>query len=115
MVGIGAFAQAFTGFGFSLVSAPFLLAAYEAPLGLQLNLVLSVALNAGLVMVGRRDVAVRSLIRLLFPATLATVGVGTVLRHADSDVYTLVGGSLCLAGTIVIWSGVSGRRPHGRI
>lgn len=115
MVGLGAFAQALTGFGFSLVSAPFLLAAYEAPLGLQLNILLSVALNVGLVAAGRRDVDVRSVIGLLVPATVATVAVGVMLRHTDSRVFTIVGGSVCLAGTLLIWSGLSVGRPHGRV
>src|SRR5689334_22694217 len=115
MVGLGAFAQALTGFGFSLVSAPFLLAAYEAPLGLQLNILLSVALNVGLVAAGRRDVDVRSVIGLLVPATVATVAVGVLLRHTGCRVFTIVGGSVCLVGTLLIWSGLSVGRPHGRV
>ncbi len=115
MVALGAFAQALTGFGFSLVSAPFLLAAYAAPLGLQLNIVLSVVLNIGLVATGRRDVDVRSVARLFVPAMVATIVVGVMLRHTDSRVFTVVGGSVCLAGTLLIWSGFSAGRPHGRV
>ncbi|MGH9281688.1 MAG: TSUP family transporter, partial [Acidimicrobiales bacterium] len=42
---LGSVAQATTGFGFSLIAAPFLVAAYEVPDGVQLNLLLSMAVN----------------------------------------------------------------------
>jgi uncharacterized membrane protein YfcA len=114
MVGLGAAIQAITGFGFSLVSAPFLIAAYHARLGIEINLVLSVALNIVLVVVNRRSVRVRSALGLLAPAAVATVAVGLLLKSSAGNAWSITAGSLCLAGTLVLWSGATIPGLHGR-
>jgi uncharacterized protein len=113
MVAVGAVAQATTGFGFSLVSAPFLIAAYRAPLGVQLNLVLSVIINVGLLVRGRHQADVRRALVLLVPAALATVVVGAVIRNVDHGPLTIVAGVVCLVGTAALASGVTFHRLEG--
>jgi uncharacterized protein len=113
MVGVGSAVQAVTGFGFSLVSAPFLIAAYHAPLGIQINLVLSVILNIFLVTANRRSVRGRSALALLVPAAIATVAVGLAVRNSEGTAWTIAAGLLCLAGTLVVWSGASFPRLRG--
>jgi uncharacterized membrane protein YfcA len=111
----GAVAQAVTGFGFSLVCAPFLVAAYGAPAGVQLNLVLSVGLNLVLLAGGRRHLDGRSAVRLLVPAVVATVVVGLLIRGSDTDGLTVVAGVLCFVGVVAVARGRSIRRITGRV
>jgi uncharacterized membrane protein YfcA len=109
----GAVAQAVTGFGFSLVSAPFLVAAYGAPAGVQLNLVLSIGLNLVLLVGGRRHLDARAAGRLLGPAVVATLLVGSLIRGSRDDRLTVAAGLLCLAGVVAVWRGRTLRRITG--
>jgi uncharacterized membrane protein YfcA len=109
----GAVAQAVTGFGFSLVSAPFLVAAYGAPTGVQLNLLLSSAVNVLLLAGGHRGLDRRAAIRLLVPAVVATVVVGALIRGSQDDRLTVVAGLLCLVGVIAVARGRTRRRITG--
>lgn len=107
----GAVAQALTGFGFSLVSAPFLVAAYDAPAGVQLNVAISVLVNIVLLLGARSHVQWRTTGRLLAPAAVATVGVGLLLQGRDGGAVTVVAGVLCLAGVVA----VARNRPVARL
>jgi uncharacterized membrane protein YfcA len=111
---VGAVAQAVTGFGFSLVSAPFLVAAYGAPDGVQLNLVLSSGLNVLLVAYGWRHLERRAVVRLLVPAAVATVAVGALVRGSRSDGLTVLAGVLCLLGVAAVARGRTLHRLTGR-
>ena len=112
-VGVGAAAQALTGFGFSLVSAPFLIAAASAPKGVQWNLVLSAGLNLVLLLGAYRNVRWAEVGRLLVPAVVATVGAGLLARHADHHVLTVAAGSVCLVATLLVATGWRPDRPPG--
>lgn len=101
-VGVGAAAQALTGFGFSLVSAPFLIAAATAPRGVQWNLVLSAGLNVVLLAGAFRRVRWADVGRLLVPAVAATVGVGLLARHANHRALTVAAGAVCLVATLLV-------------
>jgi hypothetical protein len=114
MVAVGAVAQATTGFGFSLVAAPFLIAAYHAPEGVQLNLVLSTVLNIGLLLRGHREADARAALTLLAPAAVATVAIGVIVRNVDKDPLTIVAGAICLAATAALAAGVTIERLHTR-
>ena len=117
-VGLGAVSQATTGFGFSLVCAPFLVAAYRAPAGIQLNLVLSVAVNIALLARERRHADARAAALLLVPAGVATFAVGAVVRAAHgshASVLTVVAGVLCLAGVVAVASGRHSHHVTGRV
>ena len=109
----GSVAQAVTGFGFSLVSAPFLVAAYDAPAGVQINMVISLVVNVALLAVGWRHTDRRAAVRLLVPAVLATVALGLLVRGADTDGLTVVSGALCLIGVIVVGRGRTFHRLRG--
>lgn len=109
----GAVAQAVTGFGFSLVTAPFLVAAYGAPEGVQVNLVLSVGLNLLLLVSGRHHLDARAAGRLLAPAVVATVLVGALIRGSDTDAVTVAAGLLCLGGVAAVARGRLLRRLTG--
>jgi uncharacterized protein len=112
---LGSISQAATGFGFSLVCSPFLVAAYGAPRGVQLSLTLSIALNAVLLALGRGHVAWRKAGVLLVPAVVATVGVGWLVRDADRSTLTTVSGAICLAGVVAIASGARTTWLHGPV
>ena len=123
-VALGAVSQAITGFGFSLVSAPFLIAAYRAPGGVQLNLVLSVAVNVALLTRERRHADVRSAALLMVPAGVATFAVGAVVRSSQAshglhaphrDPLTIAAGALCLAGAVAVASGIRSHRAAGAV
>jgi uncharacterized membrane protein YfcA len=105
----GAVAQAVTGFGFSLVCAPFLVAAYGVPDGVQLNLVVSGVVNVLLVSTGWRRAERRAGVRLLVPAILATVAVGAIVRGSQSDALTVIAGVLCLVAVAAV---ARGRTSH---
>lgn len=106
-------AQAVTGFGFSLVSAPFLIAAVSAPRGVEWNLVLSAGLNLVLLARSFRHVRWPDAWRLLAPALVATVGVGLIARNADRGPLTVAAGVLCLAATFLVAAVRQRARPPG--
>jgi uncharacterized membrane protein YfcA len=112
-VGAGAVAQAVTGFGFSLVSAPFLVAAATAPRGVEWNLVLSAGLNLVLLARGWKLVRWPEVARLLVPAVVATAGVGYLARRADHSALTVAAGVLCLLATALAATGWRRRRRPG--
>jgi hypothetical protein len=110
---LGSISQATTGFGFSLVSAPFLVAAYGAPAGVQLNIVLSIVLNVLLVATGWRTVDRRAVGRLLAPAAVATLLIGPIIKGRDTDGLTVAAGVLCLVGVGMVTRSWTHRRLTG--
>lgn len=113
-VAVGVAAQAVTGFGFSLVSAPFLIAAYRAPAGVQLNLVLSMAVNVAVLAREHRHVDGRSAALLLAPALVAVVPAAYAARRLSSGVLTVAAGVVCLLAVAALASGTGLRRGTGR-
>lgn len=113
-VALGAVAQFATGFGFSLVCAPFLIAAYRAPTGVQLNLVLSVVINLALLAREHRGIDFRAAGLLLVPAMMATVPVGYVVRHSPPGPLTVVAGLICLVGVVALARGREFPSVRGR-
>jgi uncharacterized membrane protein YfcA len=108
---LGVVAQTVTGFGFSLVSAPFLVAAYDAPAGVQLNVTISMLVNLALIATAHRRVQWAAVGRLFVPAAIATVGVGLLVRDTRSGAVTVAAGALCLAGV----AAVARNRPVRRL
>ncbi|MGH8972393.1 MAG: sulfite exporter TauE/SafE family protein [Acidimicrobiia bacterium] len=113
-VAVGAVVQWATGFGFSLVCAPFLIAAYKAPTGVQLNLVLSVVVNLALLTREHRRIDYRAVGLLLVPAMVAAVPAAYVVRHARTGPLTVVAGLICLAGVVALARGRELRGLAGR-
>jgi uncharacterized membrane protein YfcA len=113
-VAAGVAAQALTGFGFSLVSAPFLVAAYRAPTGVQLNLVLSMAVNLAVLAREHRRVDGRAAALLLAPALLAVIPAAYAARRVSSGSLTVTAGVVCLLAVAFLARGSGLRRGSGR-
>jgi uncharacterized protein len=113
-VAVGVAAQALTGFGFSLVSAPFLVAAYRAPTGVQLNLVLSLAVNLAVLAREHRHVDRRAAGLLMGPALVAVLPAAYAARRLSSASMTVAAGVVCLLAVGVLARGRALRRGRGR-
>jgi uncharacterized membrane protein YfcA len=107
----GSIASVVAGFGFALVCSPFLVAAYGAPEGVQINLLVSGILSVLLLATGWEHLDRASTLRLLVPAGVASVALGIPLRGAETDVLSAVAGGLCLIGVAVVAFG----RPLHRV
>jgi len=112
-VAAGVVAQAVTGFGFSLVGAPFLIAAYRAPGGVQLNLVLSAAVNVAVLARDHRHADARAAALLLAPAVVAVLPAAYVVRRVPRGPLTVVAGAVCLSAVAVLATGRRFRRGSG--
>jgi uncharacterized membrane protein YfcA len=104
---LGALSQATTGFGFSLIAAPFLLAAYEVPDGVQLNLVLSLAVNLAVLARTYREADLRAAGLLTVPGVLVTVAAGAAVRAATPETWAVAAGLVCLVACGAVARGVS--------
>jgi uncharacterized membrane protein YfcA len=109
-VAVGVAAQAVTGFGFSLVSAPFLIAAYRAPTGVQLNLLLSMAVNLAVLSREHRHADRRAALLLLAPALVAIIPAAYAVRRLSPGPLTVAAGLVCLAAVAALAAG--GRLPR---
>lgn len=112
-VAAGVAAQALTGFGFSLVGAPFLVAAYQAPTGVQLNLVLSMAVNLAVLAREHRHADGRAAGLLLVPAFVAVIPAAFVARRVSQGSLTVTAGVFCLLAVAVLARGSELRRGRG--
>jgi uncharacterized membrane protein YfcA len=112
-VAVGVAAQAVTGFGFSLVSAPFLIAAYRAPTGVQLNLLLSMAVNLAVLAREHRHVDGRAAGLLLAPALVAVIPAAYAVRRLPTGLLTVAAGLVCLAAVAALAAGGRSRRGSG--
>jgi len=113
-VAVGVAAQAITGFGFSLVCAPFLIAAYRAPTGVQLNLVLSLTVNVVVLAREHRHADPRAAALLLAPALVAIVPAAYAVHRLSPGPLTVAAGIACLAATVVLAAGTHLPRLTGR-
>ena len=93
---LGALSQATTGFGFSLIAAPFLLAAYKVPDGVQLNLLLSMAVNLAVLAGTFRSADLRAAGLLTGPGVVVTLAAGAAVQAASPDTWAVVAGLVCL-------------------
>lgn len=106
-VALGVLTQTATGFGFSLLAAPFLIAAYQAPTGVQIAVVLSVFVNLAVLARQHRGADWRAASLLLVPAVVAALPIGYVVGRSDPDTATLIAGVVCL---VAVAGMVGGRR-----
>ncbi|WP_406088871.1 TSUP family transporter [Streptomyces sp. NBC_01013] len=115
-VSVGAFAQAATGMGFSLVAAPALVAVLGPHRGVPTVLLLAVLASALPLSQGRRHARLRDAGRLLVPALLGMPVVAWLLRGTDTRVLAVATGCGVLAGVALLARGVRSpflRRPAG--
>jgi len=111
-VAAGAATQAVTGLGFSLVSAPFLIALAGPRDGVRLNLVLSVVINVVYLLPERAHARGGDAGRLLLPAAVTTVLTAVVVRTAPTDPLAVVAGSVTVAAAALLLAGARVRQPH---
>jgi uncharacterized membrane protein YfcA len=114
-VAAGAVAQAVTGLGFSLVSAPLLIALEGPRDGVRLNLVLSALINVVLLVPQRHEVRTRDAVRLIVPAAIVTPLAAWGARRADTDVLLVAAGLLTVASAGVLIAGVQLRRSSSTV
>jgi uncharacterized membrane protein YfcA len=114
-VAAGAVAQAVTGLGFSLVSAPLLIALEGPRDGVRLNLVLSALINVVLLVPQRREVRTRDAVRLIVPAAMVTPLAAWVARRADTDALLVAAGVLTVASAGALVAGAQLRRSSATV
>ncbi|MEU2508381.1 TSUP family transporter [Streptomyces sp. NPDC007863] len=115
-VAVGAFAQAATGMGFSLVAAPALVALLGPQRGVPTVLLLAVLASLLPLSRGRRHARLRDAGRLLVPALLGMPVAAWLLRGVDTRVLAVATGCAVLVGVALLARGVRSpflRRPAG--
>ncbi|HEX2849198.1 MAG TPA: TSUP family transporter, partial [Acidimicrobiales bacterium] len=112
-VAAGAVSQGVTGLGFSLVCAPFLIAALGPRDGVRTALVLSSVLNVVLIARDHRRVLVREGLSLLVPAVVATPLLAWGLSHVRGAVLTVAAGVLTIVSAGVLASGARWHLARG--
>jgi len=105
-VALGAVAQGITGLGFSLVSAPFLIAWLGPREGVRVALVLSTVLNVALLARTHRHVLVREGSLLLVPAVAATPFLAWGARRVDGRVLAVTAGTVTFFAAVALLVGV---------
>lgn len=108
-IAAGAFAQGATGMGFSLVSAPVLIAAHGQAAGVSLVVVLAAA--SSIVPLARdwRHAQMRSISGVLLVTLLATPLVAWLLRGVDPTILAIGGGIGVIVGVVLLASGLRSR------
>ncbi|MGW4999752.1 TSUP family transporter [Streptomyces hydrogenans] len=115
-VAVGAFAQAATGMGFSLVAAPALVALLGPQRGVPTVLLLAVLASVLPLSRGWRHARPRDAGRLLVPALLGMPVAAWLVRGVDTRVLAVATGCAVLAGVALLGRGVRWpllRRPAG--
>lgn len=113
-VGAGALAQMVTGIGFSLVSAPVLIAVLGPRHGVREALVLSTLVNTAILARDHRRVMVGRGLSLLIPAMVVTPFVAWGSRHVDGRVLAASAGVLTVVSAAAIGAGLRFHRATGR-
>lgn len=112
-VALGAVAQGVTGLGFSLVSAPILIAVLGPREGVRTALVLSTFLNVALLLRTHRAVLVRPGAVLLVPAVATTPFLAYASRRIDGRALTIAAGALTILSAAALASGLRWARGTG--
>lgn len=112
-VAAGAFAQAISGLGFSLVAAPIAVAALGARDGVRLCVLLSIALNAVLLARDPRGVRWRPVALILVTAVLGAVATEAVADGLSGDATSLAAGIAIVVGVVLLASGRRAVRLRG--
>jgi uncharacterized membrane protein YfcA len=104
-VAVGALVQGITGIGFSLVSAPFLIALVGVHDGVRVSLVLGSVLNIALLGAEHRHVRAGDAALLFVPAAIVTPFVAIAIKHAPSGPLAVAGGLLTIAAAAAVARG----------
>ena len=113
-VAVGALAQAVTGIGFALVCGPFLVAALGPRYGVPVVIVLSLPLNAAMLLRELRSVRWRSALLLLLPALAVLPLAAYAVHRLSGPVGTVLAGVATLLAALGLAAGFRLRRGAGR-
>jgi uncharacterized membrane protein YfcA len=111
-VAAGAVVQAITGLGFSLVSAPLLIALAGSRDGVRINLILSAVINVAYLIPERTTARVGDVARLIVPAAVTTVATAFVVHRIDEDPLAIAAGVITVAAALALLVGIRVRQPH---
>lgn len=114
IVAVGAGAQAVTGLGFSLVSAPVFVLVLGPADGVRLVNMCSVVSSGVGAATLRRGIDVRRAAGLLLPAVVVTPLVAWVVHRTDSDLLSVLAGLVTLMSVAALAFGLRARRWRGR-
>ncbi|MEK8172214.1 hypothetical protein NKH77_31865 [Streptomyces sp. M19] len=92
-VAAGAASQTVAGFGFALVSAPFLIATVGPHTGVRMVITLSCLISLMLLVRTWRRARARDAVLLALPGVVLAVPLALLVRHLDQDVLTVTAGS----------------------
>ena len=110
----GAAAQAVTGFGFSLVTVPFLLLLVGPLHAVRLVNILAVAMNVVMLIPEHRALDLGNAVRLLVPAVVVTPVAAYVVHRTDQALLSVVVGAAVLACAFLLASGRRAESLRGR-
>ena len=110
----GAAAQAVTGFGFSLVTVPFLVLLIGPLHAVRLVNVLAVGINVLMLSREHRDLDLRNAVRLLLPAVAVTPVAAFAVHRTDPALLSIIVGAAVLACAFLLASGRRAERLRGR-
>ena len=110
----GAVAQAVSGVGFGLVCGPLLVAALGPRDGVRLSVLLSMAVNLGVLAWAHREVAWSRLPLLLTAAGLSTPLLAWALTPLPARTLQVLAGATALAGALALAVGLSWPAARGR-
>lgn len=113
-VAAGAATQAVVGIGFSLVSAPFLVAVLGAHEGVRTAILLSALLNLAMYARHRADARPGDVGWMLGPAVLATPLLALAVRRLPGRTLEVLAGTAVLVAVALLASGVRVSRARGR-
>jgi uncharacterized membrane protein YfcA len=113
-VAAGSFAQVVTGFGFSLVCAPVLVAATGAASGVRLANTLALVLNVAVLTREWRHARLRAALALLVPAVAVTAPVAYVVHRSDPELLSVTAGVVTIVATVALARGLQVARLRGR-
>jgi uncharacterized protein len=111
---VGTLAQSVSGIGFALVCGPLLVAALGPQDGVRLSVLLSLLLNAVLLVRLWREVEVRTTLLLLLPAALTTPLWAVLATRLPERAAAAAAGSVVVVGVTVLALGVRWHAARGR-
>jgi uncharacterized membrane protein YfcA len=102
VVAIAAACQMFSGIGFSLVCSPLLVLTLGRDAGLRTVLVMSILLNALLLVQSRRHIRWGDALRLLIPASVIIIPTVLVVDRIRTPILTVIAGAVILIATLLV-------------
>ncbi len=113
-IAAGAFAQAVTGLGFSLVCAPVMVLLLGPAIGVRLVNMCSIGVSSVGLVTHRAHVDVRAALSLLVPAILITPLVVSVVHRTNASTLSIAAGCITLLSVAALASGLRVRQLRGR-